>query len=170
MKSLIESLKMWQKFALVGIFVVVLFGLPLSLYVHGINSDIQATAHEQSGITTMPLLAKSIQLAQRHAGMNTLVILGQSEMRSQRDATAQEMGALMDQLVVAARQQEVLKIEENVAQLKQSWTALQADAERIKLDENRARHLAIITQAFQLIDKVTDNSNLILRTHFINTV
>ena len=162
MKAFLESLKMWQKFALVGLFVVVLFGLPLSLYVQWVSRDVNAAASEKAGASVLPMVAKSLQLAQRHAGLNTLVINGQSDMRSQRDATAQEMTAVMDQMTVAAHQVTDLRLEEAAAQLKQNWTSLLSEADRMKVEDNRARHLALISQIYQLMDKTTDASELLL--------
>ncbi len=162
MKSLLESLRMWQKFALVGVFVVILFGLPLFLYLNVINRDVTSAQNEKVGALIFPGVTKTIQLAQRHAGANSLVITGQEEMKAQRDVSGQELGATLDQLQNLVKDYPAMQLEPQIAAMKQDWQGILNDRERMKIDENRARHLQLIKKLFDFIDKTAESSDILL--------
>jgi hypothetical protein len=58
MKSFLESLKMWQKFALIGFFVLALFGLPFTLYMRIVNSEVNVADLQRMGADVIPPATK----------------------------------------------------------------------------------------------------------------
>ncbi|MEB0140738.1 MULTISPECIES: methyl-accepting chemotaxis protein [unclassified Undibacterium] len=162
MKSLLESLRMWQKFSLVGLFVLALFGLPFTLYLNTINADVQTAVIEKTGADVLPMTVKALQLLQRHSALNTLVLGGNADAKTQRDSTAQEITSNTEAMLAAFKLSPDLKLEEVGAQFRQSWQTLYNERDRLSLEDSRSKHLALITQIFDLVDKTADNSGLLL--------
>jgi len=162
MKSLLESWKMWQKFALVGLFVLALFGLPFMLYLNAVNQEVRDAEFEKMGASVLPATVKLLQLTQNHSGYNTLLISGDKTARTLRDNTAQDLSAAIDSMALLFKQFPELKLDDAANQIRQSWVAIYAERDRYTVEENRVRHAALASKLFELIDKIADNSNLLL--------
>ena len=162
MKSLLESLKMWQKFALVGLFVIALFGLPFVLYLHAVNQEIHDSDFEKMGAHALVPSAKLLQLVQRHSLQNQGVITGDKNIRSSRDATSQEISNELDGMLTMSKQNQELGLEDKLSQLKQAWTALLNEQDSFNNEQNRASHSELVNKLFGIIDTAADNGNLLL--------
>ncbi|MFZ6725107.1 methyl-accepting chemotaxis protein [Undibacterium sp. MH2W] len=162
MKSLLESLKMWQKFALVGLFVIALFGLPFILYLNTANQDVHDSDFEKSGATALVPASKILQLAQRHSVQNQEMILGEKNARSARDATSQEMNAEIESMIALSKQSPELKLDEKINQLKQLWSGILSEQDGMNSERNRAAHRGLVDRVFELIEAIADNGNLLL--------
>ena len=62
MNKFIDSMKMWQKFALIGVFVLALFGVPFYLYISNLNANISSIKTEKLGSVVMPSLVLELVL------------------------------------------------------------------------------------------------------------
>src|SRR5450830_13808 len=162
MKSLLESLKMWQKFALVGLFVIALFGLPFVLYLNAANQEVHDSEFEKSGAHILVPVTKILQLVQRHSVQNQAFILGDKNSRSLRDATAQELNTELDTTLALSKQSPELKLDEKISQIKQIWMSLVSEQEGMSSEQNRASHKNLINRLFELIELAADNGNLLL--------
>lgn len=132
MKSRIESWKMWQKFVLVGVFVLGLAGLPFYLFLKSISSDVEIAAGELNGATTVPSATRMMQMVQKHRGLNGAVLNGSNNLVSQRNAATLEVNAAADALIANIKGQASLKLDDEAQKIKQHWLALSAQKDTLK--------------------------------------
>ncbi len=162
MKSLLESLKMWQKFSLVGLFVIALFGLPFALYLRAANQEVHDSDFEKMGAHALEPTTKLLQLAQRHSLQNQTLINGDKNARSLRDGTAQEFNTEIDAIQAYSKQNPELILDEKINQLKQTWMSAIGEQDNQTLEQNREAHGRLIGKIFELVESIADNSNLLL--------
>ena len=162
MKSLIDSLKMWQKFAMIGVFVLILFGIPFSLFLGTVYENIAIIKQEQLGGKLMPELIKVIQGAQKHQGLNRSVMEGKVELKSARETAAKELGDGINTLQTKIKETPELKLEEHIAEIKQRWKKLDDSRDKLSPVEARNQHRDLIDELFTLMANLTDNSGLTL--------
>lgn len=162
MKSFIASLKMWQKFAIVGMFVLVLFGLPFSLYLSISNQDVRTAEDERNGALLLPPTLRVLEATQLHAGMTTMLLSGETSVRSARDSAGQDMNTALDAVAAAAAKVSEIKIEDQLSQIRQQWNGIVADRDNFSAAENRARHTALTQKIMALLDREVDQSALLL--------
>src|SRR5450830_684776 len=162
MKSLLESLKMWQKFALVGLFVIALFGLPFVLYLNAANQEAHDSEFEKSGAHILVPVTKILQLVQRHSVQNQAFILGDKNSRILRNATAKKLNTELDTTLELIKQSPDLKLDEKISQINQIWMSLVSEQEGMSSEQNRASHKNLINRLFELIELAADNGNLLL--------
>jgi methyl-accepting chemotaxis protein len=162
MKSRIESWKMWQKFVLVGVFVLGLAGLPFYLFLKSISSDVEVAASEYIGAKTVPSAARMMQLTQKHRGLNGTVLNGNSALLSQRDATTLEVNTAVDVLISNLKAQPALKLDDEAMKIKQHWLALSAQKDKLNAPESLEKHTEIVKEIINLIDAIADRSGLLL--------
>ena len=162
MKSFLESLKMWQKFALVGLFVIALFGLPFGLYLNSTNQEIHDSDFEKMGANALVPVVKVLQLSQRHSVQNQALINGDKNGRTARDTTSQEISTQLDAMATLSKDNPELKLDDSINQIKQIWSGLVSEQDGFTLDQNRSHHAILINKILQLVDVVADNGNLLL--------
>lgn len=156
------KMPMWKKFALVGLFVLALFGLPFSMVVSSLNNNIAIAQLEKEGADIIPLAAKVIQSAQKHRGLNASVLNGATDTRSLRDTTGQEVSNSIEKLLQEAKNRPNLKIEENIKNFKSQWQNILTERDRFSANESFSRHTALIKQVGLTINQIADNSGLTL--------
>ena len=162
MKSRIESWKMWQKFVLVGVFVLGLAGLPFYLFLKSISSDVEIAARELNGATTVPSATRMIQMVQKHRGLNGAVLNGSNNLIAQRDAASLEVNAAADALIASIKGQASLKLDEEAQKIKQHWLALNAQKDALNVPESLEKHTEVIREIINLVDAIADRSGLLL--------
>lgn len=162
MKALIDSLKMWQKFAMIGVFVLILFGIPFSLFLGTVNENISIIKQEQLGGKLMPDLVKVIQGAQKHQGLNRSVMEGKTDLKSERESAAKELSEGLNSLQRKVKDLPELKLDEQVAEIKKMWATLDGARDKLTPVEARNQHRNLIDELFTLMANLTDNSGLTL--------
>jgi methyl-accepting chemotaxis protein len=68
MKNLLAKLMLWQKFALLGVLGLVLCAVPMTLMIRQMNSNIDSTRTELSGVEPVRQVTALIRLLQTHRG------------------------------------------------------------------------------------------------------
>jgi methyl-accepting chemotaxis protein len=162
MKARLEALKMWQKFALVGIFVMGLFGLPFYLYLASVSQDYTTASAEQIGAQAVPSVTKVLQLAQIHRGMSAAVLGGNETMRAQREKIGTDLTAAFDAMQQKFKASPSLDLDEQAAKLKQEWLSLYEEKDRISQPQSNVKHVALVNGIISLIDDIATNSGLLL--------
>lgn len=156
------NLQMWKKFSIVGFFVLALFGLPFSMVLTHVNSNISIVQLEKEGVDVIPLAAKAIQALQKHRGLNASVLNGAQEQRTARDNASQEANGALEKLYAETKLRPNLKVEESIKSLRTQWQAILTDRDRFTAGESFNRHTALIKMASVSINQIADNSGLTL--------
>ena len=86
MGQLLANLKLWQKFALLGLLGLVLFGVPTTLYFNSTERIIRFKQQEIAGVEPVRRLLRSVQLMQQHRGMSAVMLNGAADMAGPRQA------------------------------------------------------------------------------------
>jgi methyl-accepting chemotaxis protein len=162
MKARLEALKMWQKFAFVGIFVLGLFGLPFYLYLASVNQDYSTARSEQIGAQAVPSITKVLQLAQVHRGMSAAVLGGNEGLRAQREKVGADLTAAFDAMQQQFKASPSLQLDDTVAKLKQEWLNLREEKDRLNQGQSNIKHVALVNGLISLIDNIANNSGLLL--------
>jgi hypothetical protein len=153
-------MKMWQKFALVGGFVLLLFGLPFSLYLKSINADVEFVTLERQGSEAIPYAVKVMQLAQKHRGLNSSVLNGASDLNATLNATGTELNSAFDTLQSEIKKRPKLQADESVTQLSNKWKLLLSERSQLTSSDSFTRHTNLVKDMLNLVDKIADNSGL----------
>ncbi|HTN65021.1 MAG TPA: methyl-accepting chemotaxis protein [Burkholderiaceae bacterium] len=88
--ALLNRLRLWQKFAILALFGVLLVAAPFILYVNESGKVISAARLEAEGLTPIRLMLKTLQLAQQHRGLSMLTLSGDAEAQPKRAAKQEE--------------------------------------------------------------------------------
>ncbi len=130
----LNRLRLWQKFAVLALFGVVLVAAPFILYVHESGKTIQATRQESSGLRPMRLLMKTLQLAQQHRGLAMITLNGDASAEARRTALQGETDQAFEALDAALRQDVLAPALLSAWQeVRQGWTSLEAQVARKSL-------------------------------------
>ncbi|WP_323025572.1 methyl-accepting chemotaxis protein [Castellaniella sp.] len=151
--AVLNRLRLWQKFAMLALFGVVLVSIPFALYVHESGKTIQATRLESSGLQPMRLLMKTLQLAQQHRGLAMITLNGDASADARRAALQDDADRAFEALDTALRQdvqaptllaawQEVL----------QGWTSLEEQVARKSLSpaDSFQAHVELIARLLRV--------------------
>lgn len=160
MKSIVKSMKMWQKFSIVGAFVLLLFGLPFTLYLKTINAEVAFVTGERQGSESIPFAVKSMLFAQKHRGLHSSVLNGAKELISARDQAGQELSKAIDTLRYEMKNRPTLEAEDTVAKIHTHWQSLLTNREQLSAADSFAKHTEMIKEILLLVDKIADNSGL----------
>jgi methyl-accepting chemotaxis protein len=86
----LNRLRLWQKFAVLALFGVVLVAAPFILYLNESGKVIRAAHLETEGLAPIRLVLKTLQLAQQHRGLSMLTLSGNAAAQPKRIAAMQE--------------------------------------------------------------------------------
>jgi methyl-accepting chemotaxis protein len=162
MNKLIDSMKMWQKFALIGVFILTLFGLPFYLYIDNLNENIKSIKNEQLGSKVMPSLVKVIQLTQLHQTSNRAAMEGDSQAKATRDSTGVELNKALTQFVEAVQQRPSLKLDTVAISIQKNTKSLLESRDQLQANDARNKHKLLLEELFNAMALLTDNSGLTL--------
>jgi len=160
MKSIIKSMKMWQKFSIVGAFVLLLFGLPFSLYLKTINAEVAFVTGERQGSESIPFAVKTIIFAQKHRGLHSSVLNGAKELISARNQAGQDLSKALETLRSEMKNRPTLDADNAVAQIHSQWQSLLASRDQLSAADSFAKHTEMVKKILLLVDKIADNSGL----------
>jgi methyl-accepting chemotaxis protein len=176
--NLIKRMRLWQRFAALGILGALLVAPPLYFYAREANKAIDAARLEQRGVKPVTELLHLLRLVQQHRGLSAGALGGNSSMQSQRAAKQAEVQQSF------AKVEEVLKREiagtdayTGWQATTKSWTELAAAISNaaIRAPESFTRHTAIVEELLKLGDLLIDQFGLSLDPdaetfHLINAV
>ena len=148
MKTVLANLQLWQKFALLGLLGLVLFGVPTTLYVLSTERVIRFKKEEIEGVEPVRRLLRSVQLMQQHRGMSAVMLNGAADMVAPRQAKAAEVDQALQALAQAMQGMQKSDAQAGAllqAQV-QAWTKVRdaVGARQLAAPESFAAHSAVI--------------------------
>ena len=162
MSSLLNRMKLWQRFALLGLMGVLLVAPPSALFIDGSNRDIDFSATELDGIVPGRTVLQLLQQVQQHRGLSA-AFLGGGQLADQRAAKADEVGKTLAQVdkLLAGTHPATSKLLEAV---RNDWSALQqrVASRSYSTAESYTGHTALSEQLLLLTEGVADRYGLAL--------
>jgi methyl-accepting chemotaxis protein len=161
-RSILNRLKLWQKFVLLDSLGAVLVAVPLLLYIHESNKSIGVAAIEASGIQAEHSLLKTIQLTQQHRGLSSLVLGGNAGAKDKRAVKQEEVTKAFSDLDSAITQAGNTRVTAIWQQSKSDWSALagKVASQALTPKESFAQHTALIDKLFKINELFLDHFGL----------
>jgi methyl-accepting chemotaxis protein/uncharacterized protein YecT (DUF1311 family) len=173
MKTVLANLQLWQKFALLGLLGLVLFGVPTTLYVLSTERVIRFKKEEIEGVEPVRRLLRSVQLMQQHRGMSAVMLNGAADMVAPRQAKAAEVDQALQALAQAMQGMQKSDAQAGAllqAQV-QAWTKVRdaVGARQLAAPESFAAHSAVIGALFDLNERMLDHFHYTIDPDFDST-
>jgi methyl-accepting chemotaxis protein len=163
MRDFINRLRLWQKFAVLGVFGIILMTVPFFLFVQEANRDLNAAKLEAQAIGPLRNLLKLIQLSQQHRGLSALMLGGNAEAQAKRIAKLEEINLASTNLDFDLQKiGHPEKIGSLWQQSKTAWNQLQSKIAQktISVPESFASHTDFISQLLKLKVDLTEHFGL----------
>ncbi len=164
MSNILRSMKLWQKFAALGLTATVMTALPLLKVVEYKTGEISVAKAEDAGIDPART-AMALQLSlQTHRGLASMTLNGKDAAeadRAKQQADIERHVAELDKQVQALGYK---RAGESAAQLKAGWEALarKVQSHGLSATESLEAHRALLQANFVLLERVADESGLSL--------
>ncbi|MFO1341183.1 MAG: methyl-accepting chemotaxis protein [Burkholderiaceae bacterium] len=164
MKNVLRHMKLWQKFAALGVIGTVMCAVPLTMVLRGQVEQIGVARAESTGIAPARAVLALARTWQAHRGQSALALGGGAGADAQRRTRAQEGS---EQFAAVRRQAEALGytgFTQRAKGLADEWQALQAAVESrsIGAAESNARHAELVQHLLAALEAVADDSSLSL--------
>ena len=162
--TLLNHLRLTQKFTLLGLLALLMGGLPTGLYFWQTAPIVAIAELENSGVAPLMALQDVVRLTQQHRGISAGMLGGNALLEARRpetrDALAKAIAGLDQQLKAGAP----ARLQAQWAQRKQRWATLeQAVAKReLKPADSSAQHTALIAELLALNGNLLDDYALAL--------
>ncbi len=160
MNALLNRFTLSEKFAFLGLVVLVLFGMPTYLFVSGLNESADFAARENTGATYFKPVMSLLQTTQQHRGLSGLVLNGAAEMRPKWEAKRQDV----DKAVVAVDEMEKrypeLGLNQQWQEVRSGWQSLKSEVGTLSPQDSFKRHSALVDNEIRLITAIADQSNI----------
>jgi methyl-accepting chemotaxis protein len=154
------SLSLATKFWLIGIAVTVLFGVPTTLFVVGLNQGIEKATQERKGSEFLPVALRAMQNLQQHRGLAQMVLSGKTELQGKLDAKRQEVEQALQDLETGAEKLTGMGITDPVRTIREGWRTLATEVARLTPGESFSRHVALVDQSLRLTQLTADRSGI----------
>ncbi len=162
MATLLDRMKLWQRFLLLGIMAVLLVAPPSYLFLRENSRSIHFSSVEQSGLKPGAQALDLLQSIQQHRGLSAAFV-GAGQLAGERSAKEAEVNRLMlgmsSMLAEGERQDRRM-----FARIRDEWTALARDVGTRSLAtvESYERHTALCEFTLLFIEQLADQSGLAL--------
>jgi len=153
---------MAQKFLGIGVLVIGLFGLPLGLHVQSLWQNLTVSRIELDAALVYPDLVGTMQRIQKHRGLNSAVLTGNTDAVPKREAMSVEVNDFFARLHKHSAAHPDFKLDEQLKKTEEKWRSLLADRDKIPVAESLARHAATIKEVFALRTVLINKSGLLL--------
>jgi len=160
---LLDRMRLWQKFVLLGAFAVTAVLFPFYQYVAGAEADVAFARDEQAGIAPTAALIRLIQLTQQHRALAVSFLSG--------SGTAEALRAKQSEISSALGEVDRFVALETFSRMKEEWTDTRRDWTQItagltdKGTDARATvdaHNALVAHLLLALEHVADYSKLSL--------
>ena len=164
MKRWVGNLRMWQKFALIGVLAVGMVAAPTVLVVRADWNALQTVRAEAAGMAPAGEVIKLIQATQQHRGIAAGLLGGDTAARAARDSKQSEVDALQNKVSAALEAFGDAKLVSQQQVLQRDWKALAAGvaAGSISAGDSLVRHTTLLATQLDLLTGVADSSTLAL--------
>jgi len=159
--AVLNRMKLWQRFLLLGLMGVLLVAPPSWLFVRENNKSIAFSVREQSGLKPGEQALRLLQMMQQHRGISA-TFLGGGQLAEQRAAKQAEVEQLLSGMVAMLAPD--TRPAGMLGQIRDEFNRLSHDvAGRVpSVRQSYQRHTALCEQALLLIEQVADHYGLSL--------
>ncbi|WP_292932229.1 methyl-accepting chemotaxis protein [Noviherbaspirillum sp.] len=164
MTALLNRLFLWQKFALLSLFGVILVSVPLALYIHESNKAVTVASAEARGIRPVRSMLSVVRLVQQHRGLSAMVLNGNDSAQTQRSAKQEEADKAFTEMDVAASKLGDSTVLSAWNEARERWTTLAGKVAKRSLSgsDSFAEHTALIAQLLKINERIVDHFGLSL--------
>src|SRR5574340_595671 len=165
MKTLLGRMKLWQKFALLGILSFALVTVTFAMYMTMNLRDIRTARVEMAGVQPARKLLQIVQITQQHRALSASVLGGNASLESKRDAKHAEVDkAVAEFAEIVSKDVDDVKIAAAWDRAAQSWKSLAQEVagRSIQGKDSYARHVGLIADYLSLLERIDDHFGLSL--------
>ena len=158
MSNILNNINLTAKFAILGLFCLVLFSVPTVLFVSEGNKYIQDKQKEVTGVPAENKILALLNLIQRHRAETALAIAQKNPATSSRLSVRDDIVTITDAIKKEMAQTEgSAGLIEKINGVRAQWDALQQDIDASKLDQT-----ASLDAHAQLIRKLLNTNRDVL--------
>ena len=164
MKNVLRSLKLWQKFAALGVIGTVMCAVPLSKVIEYRQGEIAVAESEDAGIDPLRTAMTMQQSLQAHRGLSNLVLAGQTQAESDRRARQAEVTTHLGTLLKQVEGLGYADVAKQVKEQQAGWSRLsqQVEAKELPPAQSMAAHTDLVQANLKTVDALADVSGLSL--------
>lgn len=154
----LQRMKLWQKFALLGVVGLALVAYPAYRLFKGVEDQIALAQTEQSGLVTITATLELVQRLQDHRGSGSYFVLGDEKRGAAQPKNAADADAALAKLEqVTAGLPADTGVGERVAALRQQWVALKDNVAGRKIEQRAVTedHIALIRGLLLLVEELS---------------
>ena len=158
-----KSEKLAHKFIGLGLLTAIAVAVPMVPLVGGFNEQVRIVEKERAGVAVHKELRFILQDAQRHRGATTSLLLGKQEFKERADKARAGTDAAIAKAdtQIAANETELGRLAE-WSEFKSGWQSLKGEFSSLAPQENSKRHTELITRLMGVMNKVAEQSELVL--------
>jgi|GEM_PF-2636668 len=161
--KIMDKLRYTYKFFLVGLIIIISFGIFLYSIISNLNSNIDFSQKERFGVEYLAPAGEFLEQLQTHRYVTDRYLRSNSNFLE----NIKELNAKIDESVekismVDAKLNGQLKLSEKWNSLKEKWNLLKKNSLTVSTSENMLAHNSIISDVLILIIDAADASNLTL--------
>ncbi|HEX5355541.1 MAG TPA: methyl-accepting chemotaxis protein [Aquabacterium sp.] len=164
MANVLRSMKLWQKFAALGVIGTIMCAVPLSKVVEYRNGEISVAESEAGGIEPIRAAIGLQHMVERHRVASVAVLAGDHNADAERRAAAGEVNSQFDKLGKQLADPAFAKAAEQLKVNKSAWDRLSqgVDAHQLSAQDSMHAHAEVLQAHFGVMDKIADGSALSL--------
>lgn len=157
----IASLKIWQKFLLIGAVAAAMALPPAVMLVRAKVGEVTSAREELAGIAPAADLLRLVRLTQQHRGLSAGMLGGNAEMVAAREKVQAEVQAALAQAIASAARYQGGPA---LGELQAEWETIAraVGARQWQPPESFARHTALVARQLRWLEQVLDRSTLAL--------
>lgn len=159
MKILTKNFRLWQKLACLGVMVVVLFAVPLMIYVWEADQSITFARRERQGVVAVNSLLNLMQMVQRHHDAAHAVLSGD---HAQSDSLRNSAAAIDRIVRTPPEEAAALGVTEEWEAIGRDWATLKAELPGWTPARSDDRHLQMLRLVLVRMTRAADLSDLTL--------
>jgi methyl-accepting chemotaxis protein len=175
MTNILRSMKLWQKFAALGVIGAVTCAVPLTIVIKSQNAEIGVAKAESAGIAPVRAGVTLMRHLQAHRGLSGLMLNGNGSADTERRARQTDVNTQFALLGKQLSELGYTQAASALKSLKADWDKLsqQVDSKALSATESFAAHKELVSRDIAIIDNIADASSLSLdpvaETYFLMT-
>jgi len=164
MKNVLRSMKLWQKFAALGVIGAVMCAIPLAKVIEYKNSELAVAKSEDAGIDPVRTAVALQRQLQAHRGLSGMVLGGNAAADNDRRSRQADVNTQLAKLGKEVTDLGYTKAADAVKALQTGWAKLSDDVDnrRVAPADSFAAHTSLVEANITLVDAVADASGLSL--------
>ncbi|TPQ24667.1 PAS domain S-box protein, partial [Methylomonas koyamae] len=162
LNTMLSKIKLWQKFLVLIVLATIMSAVPTYLLVERSLNEKDVALKEKKGIDYTTATIKLMQLAMDHRGINGMVIAGNGQEISRRNAKRQEINEHLANITALDSRLSDLGLTQSWQALQEKWRDLEAASNTFDTQANFGKHAEFIKQVHAFTRSVADASGLAL--------